>query len=199
MGQSTQQALLSTLLSLVARFQHESAAPRGGFETFVDWLDEHQHPEIKHLLATNAAVAEGVRRLLDEDPKHLLEQLARLDDACAHFASGLEGLAEIAVALNPHARLSAQAISLLRQVDASGGSHFIELVFHGGRMLEILDGSGGEIELTEPRFITDDLHTLVELRLLHHEIHPSGDNLYLYTRAAARLVASGGDSSLTRD
>lgn len=50
------------------------------------------------------------------------------------------------------------------------------------------DGKGGSAEIIEPRFIEDDLKTLVDLGLLRHDISLSGDNLYFYTRAASNLV-----------
>lgn len=45
------------------------------------------------------------------------------------------------------------------------------------------------LEITEQRFVEDDLNTLVEYGLLRHDYNPKGDNIYIFTRAASRLVS----------
>ena len=57
-----------------------------------------------------------------------------------------------------------------------------------GRELYIL--GAGDVEITEQRFLEDDLRSLIELHLLRHDVNSDGNNLYLYTRLAAQLIHS---------
>ena len=65
----------------------------------------------------------------------------------------------------------------------------LELKTFEGTALMYLDSpSDREMEISESRFLEDDLATLVEFGLLRHSLNTKGDNLYIYTRAANRLI-----------
>lgn len=50
------------------------------------------------------------------------------------------------------------------------------------------DGNRGQLEYDDPRFIKDDLLTLVELRLLRQDYTPKGSASFKVTRNGAKLV-----------
>jgi len=46
------------------------------------------------------------------------------------------------------------------------------------------------MNISDHRFLEDDLKTLVELGLLRHDLNGKGQNLYIFTRSASELVKS---------
>ncbi len=181
----------ATIVGLIGQFRGEkSGGKQSDFNDFLEWLIKTQHEDLKLLLETNTRATIGIKALLNEDREVILQKLESLDIALSSFASGISGFAEVAEAINPDSSLSKQAIAILCQFDKSGGSKLLESHNSSGMALLILDGSSGNIEIQEPRFIEDDLRSLVELRLLRHDYNSKGDNLYIYTRSAAQLVNS---------
>ena len=53
-----------------------------------------------------------------------------------------------------------------------------------------LDGNESEMNISEHRFLEDDLKRLVELGLLRQDLNGNGQNLYIFTRSASELVKS---------
>jgi serine/threonine protein kinase len=83
---------------------------------------------------------------------------------------------------------SEQAISILQQFLDCGGHVLIYRDWGEGRWTLQVDNLC-QIEVTEPRFIQDDLNELVEQDLLRIEWAPDGNPLYHVTRNAARFIA----------
>jgi len=178
----------ATIVSLLGQFCSErSAESQAGFSEFSQWLIETQHQDLKKLLELNTNATISIKALLDQDKDILLDRINKLDNALASYASSLEGFSELAGAINPEAVLSSQALDVLRQFEKSGASKLIRLKTTGPISFLFLDANG-ELEIEEPRFIEDDLSTLIDLGLLREDYNSNGDTLYVYTRAASRLV-----------
>jgi len=85
--------------------------------------------------------------------------------------------------------LSQQALSILRQFVESGDEQFFYANWGGGQWsLQLCHGEQNQIEVTEPRFIEDDLNQLVARKLLTMEYNPDGHVIYVITRNAVRLI-----------
>jgi len=181
----------ATVLSLVGQFRSEQGASnQADFNGFIQWLSETQHDEIKELLELNTSTVIGIKALLKEDRDTLCDQLEKLDMALTSFASGFEGFSVIAEGLRPDSVLSEQALNILKQFELSGASKMLahhSLDSFGFIFLDGQSGSG-KLEITDNRFIDDDLNTLTDLNLLLHEYNSQGIDMYIYTRAASVLV-----------
>jgi len=187
----TSATAFATIISLIGQFRTEhSSQETVNEQQFLEWLENSHHNDLKKLLELNTTATIGIKALLNEDREIVLEKLENIDNILASFASGVTGLSNIAEAINPEAIISNQALSILSQVEASNGSKFLELHSFGGMKLLILDGNGGNIDIIDPRFLSDDLFRLVELKLLRQELNSKGDNLYIFTRAASMFVNS---------
>jgi hypothetical protein len=185
----TAASAFATIISLIGQFRNERASGQpSDFNSFLTWLVETQHNELKMLVEGNAASVAGIEALLSEQQDVLVAKLESLDRALAAFASGIAGFSEVGRAINPDAFLSEQAISILRQYEAKGASKVLESPMYGGVILFFLDGQGGQLEIADQRFIEDDLNTLVELSLLRLGHNSKGQNTYLFTRTASQLV-----------
>ena len=178
----------ATIVSLLGQFRSErSAESQAGFNEFNQWLNETQHQDLKKLLELNTSATISIKALLNQDKDILLDRINKLDNALASYASSLEGFSELAGAINPEAVLSSQALDVLRQFEESSASKLTRLKTTGSIRFLFLDANE-ELEIEEPRFIEDDLSTLVDLGLLRKDHNSNGDTLYVYTRAASRLV-----------
>lgn len=180
----------ATLVSLIGQFRSERAgAKQADFNEFMAWLVETNHDELKHLVEQNSRTVIGIKALLNEQYDAFSRKLEILDNTLATYASSLSGFSELTDALRSGAKLSEQALSILRQIESSGASKVIESQTHAGISL-IYIGAQGAVEIDEPRFLEDDLNTLVDLQLLRPSIGSNGSNLYIFTRAASELVSS---------
>ena len=180
----------ASIVSLVGQYRAErSAMELVDFNDFIKWLQETQHQELKKLLEINTKATISIKALLNEDRELLLDKINSLDNALAAYASKFEGFYDLASAISPEAVLSGQALNVLKQFEASGASKMIPLKSTGPIAFLFLDGSG-QLEIEEPRFIEDDINTLIDLGLLRHDYTSKGESLYVYTRAASKLVES---------
>ena len=157
------------------------------FNDFMEWLSKANHTEVKGLLELNVDATIYIKALLNQDHEIFKQKLDKIDVAITAFASTIEGFDVLANAVNPDATLSGQAVNILEQFQESGATKVLELKMLSGVEYLFLETSG-QLEISEPRFVEDDLKTLLEYGLLRHDYNSKGDNLYIFTRSASRLV-----------
>jgi hypothetical protein len=184
-------AAFATVVSLIAQYRAENASAKSlNTEEFMNWLTDNRHSELRDLLGLNTRATVSIKALLTVNQNELVSKLEKLDNALASYASALPQFAELVALFRPNSVLSEQAVSILKQLDKSGGSKVMEMHMKGYLILQVMDGGGGNIEADDQRFIEDDLRTLVEAGLLNRSINSSGNNIYTYTRAASQYVES---------
>lgn len=180
----------ATIVSLLGQYRAEKGnQAKLEYEDFMEWLVTTNHTEIKSLLELNTKATISIKALLNQDHKIFKQKLDKIDSALTSFASAIDGFSELANSVNPNAVLSEQALSILKQFQESGASKALELKVMGGPQYLFIDADGG-LEMSEPRFISDDFYILIELGLLRQDYNSKGDNLYVFTRAAERLVSN---------
>lgn len=191
---STRTTGFATVVGLIGQFldgRRDRATQ--DYEQFKAWLAENRHEEIIKLLEQNVATTVGIKALLTRDRAFLTECLVRLDRNLAAIASDMQGFAAVAEAMRPEARLSADALSFLRDFDRSGAPQVIEFNAANGRFLVPVGGiSGAKIEHGDPRFFEDDVRQLLEAGLLRLGQGPNGTRAFFLTRQASALVRSLG-------
>ena len=186
-------ATFATLVGLIGQYRTEKKSLNdSNFNDFLTWLVETQHAEVKTLIESNSTTTSGIKTLLNLRYEQLSEKIDLLDKSLATYASGFQGFSEISSVVWPGAGLSEQAISLLIIFEKSGASMILkDAKLSGSTELIFLDSSERvDIEITDPRFLEDDLRTLMEIGLLRHDFNSNGNDLYIYTRAASDLVNS---------
>ena len=178
----------ATIVGLLGQYRSERGAQAQlEFNDFMEWLATANHTEIKNLLEVNTQATIYIKALLNQDHKIFKEKLDKIDAAITAFASAIEGFDVLAREVNPDASLSPQAVNILEQFQEAGATKVLEIKMMGGTIYQFLEVSGS-LEITEQRFVEDDLKTLVEYGLLRHDYNSKGDNIYIFTRAASRLV-----------
>lgn len=187
----TSATAFASVISLLGQFIAERRTSKKlDSDEFMSWLSNNRHDEIKQLLELNTNSTISIKALLSVNHEELISKLEALDNALAIYASGVSGFSDLAGNLRPNSKLSEQAISILKQLDVSGGSGLLESKLRGVT-LHILDAPG-KITIDDQRFIIDDLNTLVSYGLLLQDYNDNGENLYTFTRAASDIVSTLG-------
>lgn len=182
-------AAFTNVVALIGQFKSGRDASSGAdFNDFMTWLVKSNHHEIKSLIEDNHAVTIGIKTVLNQHSDQLNEALSKIDAAATAFASTLDGFSDIGAGLNPSAKLSPQSLEILRQFEDSGASKALEMKLQGHTLLHPLDGKGGAFEIPDPRFLQDDLSTLLDLRLLTLSYNGKGERVFHYTRSAHELI-----------
>lgn len=186
----------ATLVGLLSEFvSHRQTAEKATLDDFTSWLSERRHEELASLLRTSSAASIGTKALLNETRDVLLARLTAIDRALVTYASAVEGFSQLAEAASPSARLSEQAVDILKQIDRSGASKVLEMHHgdDGGTTLTYLDGNeSGEVTVPDPRYLQDDLASLERCGLLRSDFNSKGGRFFHFTRAASSLVRTRG-------
>lgn len=184
---------LATVVGLLGQFKSSKDAAQGkDFNEFMAWLIESGHQELKSLIEANHTTTIGIKAVLNQQNADLAEILSRIDSVIASFASTLSGFSDISAGLKPESLLSNQALSILQQFESSGASKAVEQKFYSGAVLHPLDGQSGSFELSDQRFLEDDLRGLLRIGLLELTQNSKGDRVFHYTRAASALIKARG-------
>lgn len=187
-------AALASVVGLIGQFvSGRDAAKSHDFNSFMQWLAESNHSELKALIESNHTTNIGVKAILSKNMESLRDSLERIDAALAAFTSAIDGFAQLGEGLRPNRGLSEQALSILRQLEAAQASAF--LVFPAGQSepgeeTMVFDGSVESLEIPEARFLSSDLGSLVSVGALIAGRNSQGTPMYTVTRVGAELVKS---------
>lgn len=183
--------IFATIVSLLADFKSQRQdGASDDFNEFMSWLSESRHDELKTLIQQNTKTTISIKALLNENKIVLAEKLEQLDRKLALLMSEDADFSNVVLGVRPNSKLSKQAISLLQQFENSGASKALELHSQGQLSLFLIDG--GQLQHDDPRFLEDDLRTLVENKLLLLDYNSSGKRVFIYTRSASDFVKSIG-------
>ena len=184
----------ATIISLISDFRdkHKEIAA-DDYQRFVEWLSDNRHEEIKKILEQNQATITSIKIILNQDYEVIIEKLQNVDSKLATLLSKDGIFSKLVEAINPSQILSKQAKSILMQFEGSQASKLIEARMMAGTVYIFMDGSGGNLNFDEPRFIQDDFVKLTELGLLLQDYNSAGKPLYVYTRVASEFVKGMGN------
>lgn len=178
----------ATIVGLVCNFKSQrSSAGVDEYQDFISSLNQEKYSEIIAELQTNNALSSGIKSLLDDNHDEVMSKLKALEASMIAVSSHISGLKEISESLIGSSSISDQAFSILKQLNHSGGSFFLEVKMMGGTIYQVMDADG-TIEMNEPRFVEDDLSKLCESGLLLLDYNSKGERLFRFTRSAASLL-----------
>ena len=181
--------IFAQIVGLIATFSGERASGKiDQKQDFLVWLETINHQETRRLLETNGDALEKIRTLLNGDHEFLRAKLERVDELLAKLLSHIEGFATVAAAIRPTTVLSEQAVSILRQLDRSGASSFQGGFVGGTPLYFFVRGEKGCLVFDDPRFVADDLCTLVDIGLLRRTAGDAEKPVYTFTRAGSQYV-----------
>lgn len=185
----TATASFATIVGLLSNFKSERSGTQ--LSDFIEWLKDKRHEDVVLSIEQNQMLAIQLKSLLSVNHQELVQRLNSLDEILASVASHIQTFSSLATTVKPSTVLSEQAISIVKQFAASGANECWEHKFLGpeGPSYQFIGGSG-ELEVTEPRFIEDDLNTLVDLGILRLDYGSKGTRKFIITRQAMKLADS---------
>jgi hypothetical protein len=192
---------LATIIGLVSIWKSEGRARSGDeYNDFIQWLNEKRHSKLIDNLESNYLLGLQIKQLLAKNHAELEKSLSNLDAMLLQLASQVDEFREIAKIIDPKQNVSDQALYILKCIiDSTSSSiqmksiNFLDVDWGASDNEEhevsmgFVDGSGA-IPIDEPKFLQDDLSTLVKLELLL--ISEVGTSLptYTITRFAAKYI-----------
>jgi hypothetical protein len=178
----------ATIVGLLSNFKSErKSSSDDEYKEFVDWLDEKRHKSLLDEITSNHLLGLGIKSLLNQNHEVVLQKLFDLDETLLVLSSSISGFREISNALAPNVELSEQALSIIGQLNSTGGSSFIESKTYDGTSFLFMD-TQGSLEIKEPRFVEDDLTQLTNLELLLLDFSSQGNRIFRITRLAVKLI-----------
>lgn len=182
----------ATIVGLISNFKSErTQTSEDEYNEFISWLEERRYTSLIKELHDNYRLSLNIRELLRENHNQLLTKLDVINDGLLKIASQIEGFDRIAEVTNPNSGLSDQAISILKQLDNSGGSQILALPHSGVYVYMIMDGKNSQmIEITEDRFADDDFNQLSTYGFLNIGYNSTGKTTYKITRLAVKYLNS---------
>ncbi|MCD9097512.1 hypothetical protein LU699_08710 [Luteimonas fraxinea] len=179
----------ATIVGLLSNFKSERSGNQ--LSDFVEWLREKRHEDVALRIERNQALAVQLKSILALNHQELVQRLDSLDSVLASVASHVGTFSNLATSVRPSTVLSAQAISIVKQFVASGANECWERKVLGpaGTRYHFIGGSDG-LQIDEPRFVEDDLDTLVEFGILRLDYGSKGTRKFIITRQAVQLANS---------
>ena len=180
----------ATIVGLLSNFKNERFGTQ--LSEFIEWLQEKRHEDVALSIERNQSLAIQLKSLLSLNHQELVKRLDALDAVLSSVASHVEAFSNLATSVRPNSILSDQAISIIKQFVASGAQEFWEhkVLGPGGTSYHLMGSSSGKLEIAEPRFVEDDLNTLVELGIFRLDFGSRGTRKFIITRQAAQLANS---------
>lgn len=183
----------ATIVGLLATFQSGREGKRD-IEEFKHWLEENNHSNMVSIIENNQNIQQQLTAFMNQNHDQVMSQLATLNDLMVSIASHMQGLGNIASSFAPNSGLSEQAVDVLRQFVVSGCknmhrfiSGMIDTETEDDYILEGKD-TDSSIEYSEPRFIEDDISSLVNTGLITESKRSKGSITYTITRQAVRFI-----------
>lgn len=177
----------ATIVGLLGTYRAERRATESAsLNDFLEWLKDRGFEELTSEIEKNTRASDSIGAMISENSEVLLGRLDRVDRTLSAIASHFEGVGSLALALRAVDVLSQPAISLL--IEMESGQVDVFWISYASDRPPLLEARAGRFEHRDPRFLEDDLATMVELGLLRPDQNPKGDRLYRFTRAASTFV-----------
>lgn len=179
----------ATIVGLLSNFKTERSGTK--LDDFIEWLKEKHHEDIARSITQNQSLSSQLQSVLALNHQELVQRLDSLDQVLSSVAAHVETFSSLATTIRPSSVLSEQAITVVKQFVASGAKEFWQTQYLGDTGPKfILMGVSGNLDVAEPRFIEDDLNTLVELGILRLKYGSNGTKQFVITRQAVALAES---------
>jgi len=177
------------LISLYVNEQRHIASEKR--ISFTNWALERRIEQLIALNAQQPALFEALQIAIQNDIQGMADSIDQLNRNIAAILVHLPGLDQIKTSIPPESILHESAISILRLWVHSNHVHLVVYRGDGGPVIQLEGGEGLETSVirgTDPRFVHDDLDSLVALGLILPGATGSGLPKYQLTRAAEEFI-----------
>jgi hypothetical protein len=173
-----------TITQLIGLYRQEAGARTDcTHREFIEWLEYHRHGEIKELITHTFHLQSQVDDLLRRDHDEIIAKLDQVNQIVADILARVDGLASVTVKIVPNLGLSDEAIGMLRLLAKSESGE----LFSPGEGQLIVDAC--LYKSTDPKFLQDDLDSLVTHTFFSIDYSERGKPFYRITRRGAQFFA----------
>lgn len=179
----------ATIVGLLGNFKAERSS--SDLSDFYEWLKEKHHEEVAASIQRNETLSQQLSQILSSNHDELIDGLNQLDILISSVAGQIKEFSGLAKTIHAESIFSDQAIHILKQFVASGAKMIMEHKIRSRSNSDkyfLMEGAHGEIEYDEPRFMEDDLQTLVGTGLITLQYTSKGTRQFLITRSAVSFV-----------
>lgn len=158
---------------------------------FKEWLVETNNEYATKIIEDNHQLQDGLSVFMNANHEENMAKLSQLTDLITDIASKVESSAKLASSYSIGAELSEQAISVLRQFVESGSPKIHHMKLNDGSdypHLYLLEGAVDNIQYDEPKFIEEDIDSLVSKGLITKVIGSKRGKTYNITRQAVAFI-----------
>ena len=177
----------ATIVGLLSNYKSERSGTQ--LSDFIEWLKGKRHEDVAQSIEQNQMLAVQLKSILALNHQELVQRLDSLDAVLASVASHVETFSTLATTVRSDSVLSDQAMSIVEQFADSGANEMWEQKYLGGTRYHFIGGAGS-LQVEEPRFIEDDLNTLIDLGIFRLDFGGKGTRRFIFTRQAAQLAKS---------
>ena len=142
------------------------------------------------MISSSSEALGEIEKVLSENHEVIITKLQKIDEILSTLAKNMDLLGGLAESMYHSAGISDQAIDILRQLVKSPSSDFMKHRVGPSTDALILMQGGGQINFEEPRFIDDDLNTLVNCGFLRLSYGSKSSEIYSITRDATKFIGS---------
>lgn len=178
----------STIVGLLVMFQSINKE-NNDLDNFVQWLHQTNHENTAAIIESDVTLQANLTRFMNQNHDEVMSQLFVLNDLMISIAGQVKGLDNLASSFQTNGGLSEQAVDVLRQFVESGSvnMHHRKNFTRSNGNDYILEGAPN-INYNEPRFIEDDIKSLVDIGLITQKFTKSGGSIYKITRQAVNFI-----------
>lgn len=183
----------ATIVGLIVAYKGErDKHSEQDYKDFIAWLSEKRHDGVIKALNQNNDLAEGITILLEKNHAQVMEKLNSLDLQLSHIATKYPDLSLIAKAIHKDADLSEQSQMIITQLVKSGAEYCMEHPVSTSDPDEFIfcNGANGNLQITEPRFLNEDLTQLERIGLIRVEYTLKNLRKLIPTRLAYKYYNS---------
>lgn len=186
---------LPQIVGLLATF-YSIKNDNAGLDEFKEWLIETNNEYAIKIIENHHQLQDGLSVMMNANHDENMAQLYQLTDLIGDIANKIESSAKLGSSYKTNPELSEQAISVLRQFVESGSSTIYHMKLNSGRGLPhqyTLNGTGENIQYDEPKFIEEDIESLVSKELITKTLGSKGGKTYNITRRAVAFIKTLDD------
>jgi len=181
----------ASIVGLIGMFKQErKEGDATDKDDFLQWLQSHNFEEYAKTISSSSEALAEIEKVLSENHEVIISKLHKIDEVLSTLAINMNLLDGLAESMYHSPVISVQAIEVLRQLVNSPSSSFIKSRVGATTEALILIQDGGQINFEEPRFIDDDLITLINCGLLWMSYGSQGSEIYNITRDATKFISS---------
>jgi uncharacterized protein YaaQ len=183
----------ATIVGLLATFQFNREG-QSDLKDFKHWLEENNHSNMVSIIESNQGIQQELTMFMNQNHDQVMSQLSTLNDLMVSIASHMQGLGSIASSFASNSGLSDQAVDVLRQFvksDCKKMHRFISRTLGvGSKDIYSLEGTerASSLEYSEPRFVEDDINSLVGMGLITLSESSKNSITYTITRQAVSFI-----------